>query len=76
MRGLILALGTLLSGCAHAQQLPPPAQVVTITLPAADWNVVLQGLGELPLKTAMPVLQNIQQQAAPQVAPKSVEPKK
>jgi hypothetical protein len=36
-------------------------------------NVILGGLGELPAKASMGVIQKIQQQAQPQVVPEPVE---
>jgi len=36
-------------------------------------NMVLSGLGELPAKASMGVIQKIQQQASPQVQPEPVE---
>lgn len=91
MRRIIVGLALLLAGCAgqpaHAQNPPlqsgqpmpgtPAAadQSITIKLPAAEWNVVLQGLGELPLKAALTVLQDIQSQAAAQVKPPAPEKK-
>lgn len=48
---------------AVAQTAP---QEITIHLPPAAWNTVIQGLAELPMKTAFPVVQAIQEQAKAQ----------
>lgn len=47
---------------------PPPAQV-TIKLSVADWQTVINGLGELKTKDAMPVIEQIQAQAKDQINP-------
>lgn len=48
-----------------------PDQLVTVTLSAADWQVVLMGLGDVPLKFSRPVDDRLRQQlqAAEQAAP-------
>ena len=38
-------------------------------LEIAEVNIILQGLGELPAKLSMNLIQNIQDQAAPQMQP-------
>lgn len=47
----------------------PPQQELVIRLPVAAWNTVLQGLLELPMKTAQPIVQSIQDQAKTQMEP-------
>ena len=42
---------------------------IKIDLSLEEINMVLGGLGELPAKASMGVIQKIQQQAAPQVQP-------
>ena len=39
-------------------------------------NIVLQGLGELPAKLSMNLITSIQNQAAPQMQPQSIEEEK
>tara|TARA_B100000809_G_scaffold114012_1_gene112480 strand:- start:266 stop:439 length:174 start_codon:yes stop_codon:yes gene_type:complete len=39
-------------------------------------NIVLQGLGELPSKLSMNLINSIQNQAAPQMQPQSIEEEK
>ena len=46
---------------------------IKIDLSLDEINMVLGGLGELPAKASMGVIQKIQQQAAPQVQPEPVE---
>lgn len=70
---IVLVLGTLFTRCAQAAE---PEKQITVTMPIASWNVVLQGLGELQLKTAIPVLTDIQAQSAPQLAPPAPPPQK
>ncbi len=85
---LVVALATS-SLVAHAAETPGPAgvspspadPVILVHLPTSSWNVVLQGLGELPLKLALPVLNEIQAQAAkqnqaPEAAPDTKPPAK
>lgn len=70
---LLLATALVLAGCTsvRAQVPAPPAeQVITIAMPASEWNTVLQGLGELPLKVSFALVQNIQKQAQDQMKPK------
>jgi len=42
---------------------------MTFELELAEVNTILQGLGELPAKLSMSLIQNIQDQAAPQMQP-------
>ena len=42
---------------------------INLDLSLEEVNMVLGGLGELPAKTSMGVIQKIQQQAGPQVTP-------
>jgi ACT domain-containing protein len=42
-------------------------QEITLTLTLTEVNAILSGLGELPAKSSMSVIQKIQQQAAPQI---------
>ena len=42
---------------------------ITVTLKISELDVVLAGLGELPMKVALGVLSKIREQAAPQLAP-------
>ena len=46
---------------------------IKIDLSLDEINMVLGGLGELPAKASMGVIQKIQQQAQPQVVPEPVE---
>ena len=46
---------------------------IKIDLSLDEINMVLGGLGELPAKASMGVIQKIQQQAGPQVQPEPVE---
>lgn len=46
---------------------------INLDLSLEEINVILGGLGELPAKASMGVIQKIQQQAAPQVQPEPVE---
>ena len=41
-------------------------------LEVGEVNIVLQGLGELPAKLSMNLIQSIQEQAAPQMQPDMV----
>lgn len=72
----ILAVICILAfaGSARADDVPT-SQEITIKLPVQSWNVVLQALGELPMKTAYPLMQAIQEQAKTQVTA-SEKPKK
>jgi len=50
---------------------PNQDRKITITLPEQEWNVVLQGLSELPFKTSQATINSIIQQASNQLtAPK------
>lgn len=42
---------------------------MTFELELAEVNIILQGLGELPAKLSMNLIQNIQDQAASQMQP-------
>ena len=46
---------------------------INLDLSLEEINMVLGGLGELPAKASMGVIQKIQQQAQPQVVPEPVE---
>ena len=46
---------------------------IKLDLSLEEVNAVLGGLGELPAKASMGVIQKIQQQAGPQVTPEPVE---
>ena len=46
---------------------------INLDLSLEEINVILGGLGELPAKASMGVIQKIQHQAAPQVQPEPVE---
>lgn len=46
---------------------------INLDLSLEEINVILGGLGELPAKASMGVIQKIQQQAGPQVTPEPVE---
>ena len=46
---------------------------IKLDLSLEEVNAILGGLGELPAKASMGVIQKIQQQAAPQVTPEPVE---
>jgi len=46
---------------------------IKLDLSLEEINMVLGGLGELPAKASMGVIQKIQQQAGPQVQPEPVE---
>ena len=46
---------------------------IKLDLSLDEINMVLGGLGELPAKASMGVIQKIQQQAGPQVQPEPVE---
>jgi hypothetical protein len=51
-------------------------QQITLNLTINEVNAILSGLGELPAKASMGIIQKIQQQAGPQiqaVAPPTVE---
>ena len=43
--------------------------MITLNLALDEVHVVLHALGELPAKVSMPVIQKVQEQAQPQVAP-------
>ncbi len=45
---------------------------IKLDLTLEEVNAILGGLGELPAKASMGVIQKIQQQAAPQVTPEPV----
>jgi hypothetical protein len=45
---------------------------IKLDLSLEEVNAILGGLGELPAKASMGVIQKIQQQAAPQVTPEPV----
>ena len=45
---------------------------INLDLSLEEINMVLGGLGELPAKASMGVIQKIQQQAGPQVTPEPV----
>ena len=46
---------------------------IKLDLSLEEINMILGGLGELPAKASMGVIQKIQQQASPQVQPEPVE---
>ena len=46
---------------------------IKLDLSLEEVNAILGGLGELPAKASMGVIQKIQQQAGPQVTPEPVE---
>jgi len=46
---------------------------IKLDLSLDEINMILNGLGELPAKASMGVIQKIQQQASPQVQPEPVE---
>jgi len=46
---------------------------IKLDLSLDEINMVLNGLGELPAKASMGVIQKIQQQASPQVQPEPAE---
>lgn len=46
---------------------------IKLDLSLEEVNAVLGGLGELPAKASMGVIQKIQQQAGPQVTPEPAE---
>ena len=46
---------------------------INLDLSLEEINIILGGLGELPAKASMGVIQKIQQQAGPQVQPEPVE---
>jgi hypothetical protein len=46
---------------------------INLDLSLEEINVILGGLGELPAKASMGVIQKIQQQAQPQVVPEPVQ---
>ena len=46
---------------------------IKLDLSLEEINMVLGGLGELPAKASMGVIQKIQQQASPQVQPEPIE---
>ncbi len=46
---------------------------IKLDLSLDEINTILGGLGELPAKASMGVIQKIQQQAGPQVTPEPVE---
>lgn len=46
---------------------------IKLDLSLDEINMILGGLGELPAKASMGVIQKIQQQAGPQVQPEPVE---
>ena len=46
---------------------------INLDLSLEEINLILNGLGELPAKASMGVIQKIQQQAQPQVVPEPVE---
>ena len=47
-------------------------QEITLNLTINEVNAILSGLGELPAKASMGVIQKIQQQAGPQIQPAPV----
>lgn len=53
---------------------PKQDRKITITLPEQEWNIVLQGLSELPFKTSQATINSIIQQASNQLtSPKQVQ---
>ena len=46
---------------------------VTMTLTLAEWNLIITGLGELPLKHSAELWMKVRQMAAEQLAPKVQE---
>jgi hypothetical protein len=79
LKSLLIAIALIaLPVAAFAQTVPPaPEKIITIALPVSQWNIVLAGLGKLPLETAEQTFEAIQGQASKQVAPDDKkEPKK
>ena len=48
-------------------------ETLDFKLTIEEINIVLQGLGELPSKLSMNLINSIQTQAAPQMQPQSIE---
>jgi len=65
----IIILASLTTPALMAFDAKKQDRKITITLSEQDWNVVLQGLSELPLKISQPVYGAIMQQAQAQLAP-------
>lgn len=59
----ILAMALLISFTSN----PNEEKTITVTLTLPQWDVVLQGLNELPMKTAAPISQSIITQAQKQI---------
>lgn len=59
----ILAMALLISFTPN----PNEEKEITIKLTLPQWEVVLQGLGELPMKIAAPISQSIISQAQRQI---------
>ena len=47
--------------------------MLTFEVTVEEGNLILAGLSELPVKVAYPLIQKLQQQAAPQIAAKTQE---
>lgn len=62
----ILVATAFLTESVLAQSQPSE---LTIKLSLSQWNVVMQALGEVPFKTAQPIIANIQEQAKTQLPP-------
>ncbi len=61
---------------AFAQTVATPPQQVTVKLSVEDWQTVMNGLNELKVREAMPVIDRIQAQARDQLNPPKDEKKK
>ena len=46
-------------------------QTLNLSFTVNEVNIILSALGEMPAKASMPLIQKIQQQAGPQIAPPS-----
>ena len=47
-------------------------QKVSVTLTVAEWNVVMASLGKMPFEQVVSVVNQIKEQAEPQLAPPPV----
>lgn len=58
-----------LAQAAAAPTPPPPDKEITIKLPVAQWDLILQSLGNQPFDKVQGLIAEMQRQAMPQIAP-------
>ena len=66
---VLLAASTAAFAQEAAPIVAPSDPVLSIKLTQSQWNVVVSGLGKMPLETALPLVTEMQKQAVAQLQP-------